>query len=75
MLKRSLFIAFTIVSQLVVAQRATITVESRDILTYPYSDPNPVPHCCGRKPGNISLPFVQWLQPDRANAEMDRSQT
>ena len=43
MLKRNLFIAFTVVSQMVAAQRATVTTESRDILTYPYSDPNPVP--------------------------------
>jgi len=43
MLKRSLFIAFAIVTQMVAAQRATITLESRYILTYPYSDPNPVP--------------------------------
>jgi Tfp pilus assembly protein PilF len=43
MLKRNLFILFSIISQMVMAQHATITVESRDILTYPYSDPNPVP--------------------------------
>jgi len=28
---------------MLVAQKASITIESRDILTYPYSDPNPVP--------------------------------
>jgi len=43
MLKRNLLFAFLIVSQMLMAQKASITVESRDILTYPYSDPNPVP--------------------------------
>ena len=28
---------------MLMGQKATITIESRDILTYPYSDPNPVP--------------------------------
>lgn len=43
MLKSTLLIAVAVASQMVAAQRATITAESRDILTYPYSDPNPVP--------------------------------
>jgi hypothetical protein len=43
MLKRNLFLLFSIISQMIMAQHASITVESRDILTYPYSDPNPVP--------------------------------
>ncbi len=34
---------FLILSQMVVAQKATIQIESKDILTYPYRDPNPVP--------------------------------
>jgi hypothetical protein len=43
MLKRYLLCALLILPQMLMAQKATITVESRDILTYPYSDPNPVP--------------------------------
>jgi len=43
MLKTSFIVFFSIIAQLVIAQRATITTESRDILTYPYSDPNPIP--------------------------------
>jgi predicted Zn-dependent protease len=43
MLKKSLFVLLFIASQLVMAQHASITSESRDILTYPYSDPNPLP--------------------------------
>ena len=51
MLKRSLFILFSIISQMVMAQQASISIESRDILTYPYSDPNPVPFIAeGRGP-------------------------
>jgi tetratricopeptide (TPR) repeat protein len=43
MLKRNLLLAFLFLSPMLMGQKATITVESRDILTYPYSDPNPVP--------------------------------
>jgi hypothetical protein len=43
MLKRYLLCALLILPQMLMAQKATITVESRDILTYPYGDPNPVP--------------------------------
>lgn len=43
MLIKKLVFAFIFFSQMLVAQKASITVESRDILTYPYSDPNPVP--------------------------------
>ena len=43
MLKKNLFFLFLIVSQMLMGQKATITVQSRDILTYPYSDPNPMP--------------------------------
>ncbi|MCE5346211.1 MAG: DUF5107 domain-containing protein [Bacteroidales bacterium] len=43
MLKKNLLFTFLILSQMLIAQKASITVESRDILTYPYSDPNPVP--------------------------------
>jgi hypothetical protein len=43
MLKKNLFILFSILSQMIMAQHASIKVESRDILTYPYSDPNPMP--------------------------------
>lgn len=43
MLKTNLLIAFLVLSQAVFGQKASITIETRDILTYPYSDPNPVP--------------------------------
>jgi Tfp pilus assembly protein PilF len=44
MLKKSSFILLLlIVSNMLMGQKATITVESRDILTYPYGDPSPVP--------------------------------
>jgi len=43
MLKRNLLFAFLFLTQLLPGQKAKVTVETRDILTYPYSDPNPVP--------------------------------
>ena len=43
MLKKNLFFLFLIVSQMLMGQKATITLETRDILTYPYNDPNPIP--------------------------------
>ena len=43
MLKRNLLFAFLFLSPILMGQKASITVESRDILTYPYSDPDPVP--------------------------------
>ena len=43
MLKRNFLFAFLLLSPAIFGQKASITVESRDILTYPYSDPNPVP--------------------------------
>src|SRR5664279_44117 len=43
MLKRNFLFAFLFLSPVLFGQKASITVESRDILTYPYSDPNPVP--------------------------------
>jgi Tfp pilus assembly protein PilF len=43
MLKRNLLFTFLFLSPVLMGQKATITVESRDIVTYPYSDPDPVP--------------------------------
>jgi Tfp pilus assembly protein PilF len=43
MLKSNLLFGFLFITQLLPGQKATVTVETRDILTYPYSDPNPVP--------------------------------
>jgi tetratricopeptide (TPR) repeat protein len=43
MLKRNLLFAFLLLSPMLMGQKASIKVESRDILTYPYSDPSPVP--------------------------------
>jgi Tfp pilus assembly protein PilF len=42
MLKKNLFFLLLVVSQMVMSQKATVTVQSRDILTYPYNDPSPV---------------------------------
>ena len=43
MIKRNLLLAFLFLSQVLPGQKASITMETRDILTYPFSDPNPVP--------------------------------
>ena len=43
MLKRNLLFAFLFLSPMLMGQKATITEETREILTYPYNDPNPVP--------------------------------
>jgi hypothetical protein len=43
MFKKNLFFLFLIVPQMIMGQKATITVESKDIMTYPYNDPNPIP--------------------------------
>jgi tetratricopeptide (TPR) repeat protein len=43
MLRRNFLFAFILLSSILSGQKASITVESREILTYPYSDPNPVP--------------------------------
>jgi Tfp pilus assembly protein PilF len=42
---RNLFLIFSIffLSQMLLAQKATIIEESKEILTYPFSDPNPIP--------------------------------
>ncbi|HUX97359.1 MAG TPA: DUF5107 domain-containing protein [Bacteroidales bacterium] len=43
MLKNFLLIALLVIPQLLPGQKASIMLEKRDILTYPYGDPNPVP--------------------------------
>jgi len=43
MYKSILLLALLFLSQMVTGQKASITIESRDILTYPYGDPNPIP--------------------------------
>jgi Tfp pilus assembly protein PilF len=43
MLKKNLLFTLLVLSQLLMGQKASISMESRDILTYPYNDPNPVP--------------------------------
>ena len=43
MIKKNLLFASLLLPMAVLGQKASITVESRDILTYPYSDPNPIP--------------------------------
>ena len=43
MLRKNLLLAILFFSQILNGQKASISVESRDILTYPYDDPNPVP--------------------------------
>ncbi len=43
MLKKNLLLIFLVFSPVIIGQKASITLEKRDILTYPYNDPNPVP--------------------------------
>ena len=43
MLKKKLLLALLFMPLVLTGQKASITLESRDILTYPFSDPNPVP--------------------------------
>ncbi len=43
MLRRNLLFALLSLSHILTGQKASVLVESRDILTYPYSDPNPLP--------------------------------
>jgi tetratricopeptide (TPR) repeat protein len=49
MSKRILLFAMLLMPLLLTGQKATITVEERDILTYPYYDPNPVPMLAERR--------------------------
>lgn len=43
MIKKNFMFLFLVLSQALPGQKASITMETRDILTYPFSDPNPVP--------------------------------
>ena len=43
MLKKTLLPALLLLPMFLSGQKATITLETRNILTYPYSDPNPIP--------------------------------
>ena len=44
MLIRKIIFAFLLLPQFLLAQqKATITEESREMITYPYGDPNPIP--------------------------------
>ncbi len=47
--KMKLLFVSLILSQMLIGQKASITLESRDILTYSYSDPNPVPILTDRR--------------------------
>ena len=51
MIKQSLLLPLLFLSVIVSGQKATINMETRNILTYPYSDPNPIPqiHIEGQK--------------------------
>lgn len=49
MLKRNLIFVSLFLSQVILGQKASITLETRDILTYPYSDPSPVPILVDRR--------------------------
>src|SRR3989339_429710 len=49
MLKKNLLLLLLIIPQLLTGQKASITLEKRDILTYPYNDPNPVPILTDRR--------------------------
>lgn len=48
MINKNLFVAFLILPQFLLAQKATVTEESRMLLTYPFSDANPIPILTGR---------------------------
>jgi Tfp pilus assembly protein PilF len=41
--KKILFAGFLLITQILPAQKAVISEESRELVTYPFSDPNPVP--------------------------------
>ena len=43
MLKKILLPLLLLLPMLVSGQKATISMETRNILTYPYGDPNPIP--------------------------------
>ncbi len=43
MIKNNLIVPFIFLFQLLIAQKASIVVESKEILVYPFSNPNPVP--------------------------------
>ncbi len=49
MLKKNFIIIFLLLPLMIMGQNASITLEKRDILTYPYNDPNPVPVLSERK--------------------------
>lgn len=41
--RKYLFFVFFIFSQVLIGQKASVTVESRELLTYPFNDPSPIP--------------------------------
>ena len=49
MFKKKLLIALLIIPQFLTGQKASVILEKRDLLTYPYSDPNPVPILTDRR--------------------------
>src|SRR4030042_4768513 len=40
---RILLFVFFLLPQMLMAQKATVTQEFRELVTYPFSDPNPIP--------------------------------
>ncbi len=40
---RILLVVFLLLPQMLMAQKATVTQEFRELVTYPFSDPNPIP--------------------------------
>ncbi len=49
MIRKNFLFVFLFLTQLLPGQKASITVETRDILTYPFGDPNPVPVLAERR--------------------------
>jgi Tfp pilus assembly protein PilF len=47
MIHKNLFLAFFLLPHCLFAQKASVTEESRELLTYPFSDANPVPILTG----------------------------
>ena len=53
----ALLIAALLVNSEVIGQKSVIKEESRSILTYPFSDPNPVPSMASNSTGSPLIPY------------------
>jgi len=43
MISKYLIFIFLVISQVLIGQKASVKVETRELLTYPFNDPNPIP--------------------------------